>query len=300
MAHSKPYGAPTQDPGGDRLSGELVEGEQRAVGAWANCSTAPPLARLHGRLRALRRLQRQVPLLPGNGDPNMPVGAAGPDARRVYRRYFTFAGKAFPEAGRRADMTREVLDQWCELQPVQRMPPLQACSAPTASTPPRSPMAAREIMDARSASARSTPTRSSARSTASATTWHPGRRWRHAAGPRGGRQGRRHRRRRALPARPVGCRGAAGHAQSADFFSRAARREPDRLRKGVPRRGHLWTLSRRPRRARPATSACSSATTTSLHRAAHPARRRWNSASAHRRRRVRATPGASPTASGTR
>ena len=48
----------------------------------------------------------------GTGDPkNMPV-ARQDLMRKVYRRYFTFAGKYFPKLVGAVDLTREVLDEW--------------------------------------------------------------------------------------------------------------------------------------------------------------------------------------------
>ena len=48
----------------------------------------------------------------GSGDPkNMPV-ARQDLMRKVYRRYFTFAGKHFPQLVGAVDLTREVLDEW--------------------------------------------------------------------------------------------------------------------------------------------------------------------------------------------
>ena len=48
----------------------------------------------------------------GSGDPkNMPV-ARQDLMRKVYRRYFTFAGKHFPKLVGAVDLTREVLDEW--------------------------------------------------------------------------------------------------------------------------------------------------------------------------------------------
>ena len=48
----------------------------------------------------------------GTADPkNMPV-ARQDLMRKVYRRYFTFAGKYFPKLVGAVDLTREVLDEW--------------------------------------------------------------------------------------------------------------------------------------------------------------------------------------------
>jgi hypothetical protein len=48
----------------------------------------------------------------GTQDPkNMPV-ARQDLMRKVYRRYFTFAGKYFPKLVGAVDLTREVLDEW--------------------------------------------------------------------------------------------------------------------------------------------------------------------------------------------
>ena len=53
----------------------------------------------------------------GTKDPkNMPV-ARQDLLRKVYRRYFTFAGKYFPKLVGATDLTREVLDDWAVATP---------------------------------------------------------------------------------------------------------------------------------------------------------------------------------------
>ncbi len=48
----------------------------------------------------------------GTGDPkNMPVGRQDL-MRKVYRRYFTFAGKYFPQLVGAVDLTKEILEEW--------------------------------------------------------------------------------------------------------------------------------------------------------------------------------------------
>ena len=107
----------------------------------------------------------------GTGDPkNMPV-ARQDLLRKVYRRYFTFAGKYFPWLVGAVDLTEEVLDEWYSY--FHQCSQCRRCSVycPYGIDTAEISMAAREILDGRiSAWARSTATRSSARSTRSVTT----------------------------------------------------------------------------------------------------------------------------------
>jgi TusE/DsrC/DsvC family sulfur relay protein len=85
----------------------------------------PFAAGLHGRLRALRRLQRQVPLLPRHRRPQEHAGGApGPDARRVPP-LLHLRRQALPQAGGRHGHDPRGAGRVVELlQPVQRMPSL--------------------------------------------------------------------------------------------------------------------------------------------------------------------------------
>ena len=114
MAGSKPYVAapPIQQAIG--FPGELAEGwEQRAVAK---------MGELLDKYRSFRvfldacvhcgACTDKCHYYLGTGDPkNMPV-ARQELVRKVYRRYFTFAGKHFPKLVGATDLTREVLDDW--------------------------------------------------------------------------------------------------------------------------------------------------------------------------------------------
>jgi Fe-S oxidoreductase len=83
----------------------------------------------------------------GTGDPNnMPV-ARQDLLRKVYRRYFTFAGKYFPKLVGAADLTREVLDEWYSY--FHQCSQCRRCSVycPYGIDTAEISMAAREIMD---------------------------------------------------------------------------------------------------------------------------------------------------------
>ena len=219
--------------------------------------------------------------------------------RSVYRRHFTLPGKLFPKLVGARDLTRDVLDQWyIVLQPVLRVPPLLGVlpvrhrhrrdhdgrQGDHGLRRPRPEVPQRDHRQGAPDRQQPRPARAGAR--------------RHARGPRGRRQGG-DRRRRPLPARREGRRGAARHAVGR-LLRRAARRQPDRLRQGVPRRRHFAGRCRRTR-PRPAISACSSATTTSCARSrCASARRRSSSASSASSSASAATRGASRTACGTR
>jgi Fe-S oxidoreductase len=94
--------------------GALVEDWQaKAPSArWASCWASTARCGLSGRLRALRRLHRQVPLFPRHRRPEEHAGGPpGPDAQRLPPPLH--AGRqAVPEARRRQDLTRELLDDW--------------------------------------------------------------------------------------------------------------------------------------------------------------------------------------------
>ena len=83
----------------------------------------------------------------GTGDPkNMPV-ARQDLLRKVYRRYFTFAGKYFPWLVGAEDLTEEVLDDWYSY--FHQCSQCRRCSVycPYGIDTAEVSMAAREIMD---------------------------------------------------------------------------------------------------------------------------------------------------------
>ena len=114
MAHLKPFIASQQIQGNLGFPGELAEGwEQRAI---------DKLGELLGKYRSLQvymdacvhcgACSDKCHYFLGTGDPkNMPV-ARQDLMRKVYRRYFTVAGKFFPKLVGAVDMSREVLDEW--------------------------------------------------------------------------------------------------------------------------------------------------------------------------------------------
>ncbi len=105
----------------------------------------------------------------GTQDPkNMPV-ARQDLMRSVYRRYFTLPGKLFPKLVGARDLTREVLDEWSAIFTSVPNAAVAPCSALTESTPQKSPWR-RARFSIPSATAKNTPTRSSARCIASVTT----------------------------------------------------------------------------------------------------------------------------------
>ena len=83
----------------------------------------------------------------GTGDPkNMPV-ARQDLLRKIYRRYFTFAGKVFPKLVGAEDLTKEVLDEWYSY--FHQCSQCRRCSVycPYGIDTAEISMAAREIMD---------------------------------------------------------------------------------------------------------------------------------------------------------
>jgi Fe-S oxidoreductase len=83
----------------------------------------------------------------GTGDPkNMPV-ARQDLLRKIYRRYFTFAGKYFPKLVGAEDLTEEVLDEWYSY--FHQCSQCRRCSVycPYGIDTAEISMAAREIMD---------------------------------------------------------------------------------------------------------------------------------------------------------
>ena len=133
-----------------------------------------PVARAAGVprcLREVRRVHRQVPLLPRHRGPEEHArGAPGPAALGLPA-LLHLRRQAFPEARGRARHDQGSAGRL--VQPTStsaRSAGAARCSVPTASTPPRSPWR-RATSWTPSGWGRSTPTRSSARSTRSATTW---------------------------------------------------------------------------------------------------------------------------------
>jgi Fe-S oxidoreductase len=172
MAHSKPFvaAAPIQKALG--FPGELVDDWQEKAIA--------KMGELLGKYRSLRvymdacvhcgACSDKRHYFLGTGDPkNMPV-ARQDLMRKVYRRYFTFAGKYFPKLVGAVDFTKEVLDDWYSYY--NQCSECRRCSVfcPYGIDTAEVTMAAREIMDS-IGRGRSTRTKSSARCIASATIW---------------------------------------------------------------------------------------------------------------------------------
>jgi len=114
MAHSQPYKAKPQHQEALGFPGELVED-------WHDKAIAK-LDELLGKYRSLRVFMDacvkcgactdKCHYFLGSSDPNnMPV-ARQDLLRRVYRRYFTFAGRHFPWLVGAVDLTEEVLASW--------------------------------------------------------------------------------------------------------------------------------------------------------------------------------------------
>jgi Fe-S oxidoreductase len=149
MAHSKPFvaAAPIQKALG--FPGELVDDWQEKAIA--------KMGELLGKYRSLRvymdacvhcgACSDKCHYFLGTGDPkNMPV-ARQDLMRKVYRRYFTFAGKYFPKLVGAVDFTREVLDDWYSYY--NQCSECRRCSVfcPYGIDTAEVTMAAREIMD---------------------------------------------------------------------------------------------------------------------------------------------------------
>lgn len=149
MAHSKPYVAKAdfQTPLG--YPGELVENwQQKAI---------DKMGELLGKYRSLQvyldscvkcgACTDKCHYFIGTKDPkNMPV-ARQDLLRKVYRRYFTFAGKYFPKLVGAEDLTKEVLDDWYSY--FHQCSQCRRCSVfcPYGIDTAEISMAAREIMD---------------------------------------------------------------------------------------------------------------------------------------------------------
>ena len=149
MAHSKPFvaAAPIQKALG--FPGELVENWQEKAIA--------KMGELLGRYRSLKvymdacvhcgACSDKCHYFIGTSDPkNMPV-ARQDLMRKVYRRYFTFAGRFFPKLVGAVDFTKEVLDDWYSY--FNQCSECRRCSVfcPYGIDTAEVTMAAREIMD---------------------------------------------------------------------------------------------------------------------------------------------------------
>jgi len=149
MSHSKPFIAkePHQEPLG--FPGELVDD-------WENVAIKK-MADLQGKYRSLQvyldscvkcgACTDKCHYYVGTTDPkNMPV-ARQDLYRKVYRRYFTFAGKYFPKLVGATDLTKEVLDDWYSY--FHQCSQCRRCSVycPYGIDTAEISMAAREVMD---------------------------------------------------------------------------------------------------------------------------------------------------------
>ena len=141
MAHSKPFvaAAPIQKALG--FPGELVED-------WQDKAIAK-MGELLGKYRSLQvymdacvhcgACSDKCHYFLGTGDPkNMPV-ARQDLMRKVYRRYFTFAGKFFPKLVGAVDFTKKCWTTGTAISTSVPNAVAVRCFAPTASTPPKSP-----------------------------------------------------------------------------------------------------------------------------------------------------------------
>ena len=149
MAHSQPYIAKPDFQEPLNFPGELVDGWQdKAIEAMGD---------LLGKYRSLQvyldscvkcgACTDKCHYYLGTSDPkNMPVGRQDL-LRKVYRRYFTFAGKYFPKLVGAEDLTKEVLDDWYSY--FHQCSQCRRCSVfcPYGIDTAEISMAAREIMD---------------------------------------------------------------------------------------------------------------------------------------------------------
>ena len=114
MAHSRPYVAGPEHQQKLGFPGELVDNWQSVA--------IDKMGELVGKYRSLQvfldscvkcgACTDKCHYFLGTGDPkNMPV-ARQDLFRKVYRRYYTFAGKHFPKLVGAQDLTQEVLDDW--------------------------------------------------------------------------------------------------------------------------------------------------------------------------------------------
>jgi Fe-S oxidoreductase len=149
MAHSKPFVAKEQFQEPLGFPGELVDNwEQVAI---------DKMGELTGKYRSLAvfldscvkcgACTDKCHYYLGTTDPkNMPV-ARQDLYRKVYRRYYTFAGKHFPKLVGATDLTREVLDDWYSY--FHQCSQCRRCSVycPYGIDTAEISMAAREVMD---------------------------------------------------------------------------------------------------------------------------------------------------------
>jgi Fe-S oxidoreductase len=149
MAHSKPFIAKPEFQEPLNFPGELPDDWQKqAIDAMGD---------LLGKYRSLQvyldscvkcgACTDKCHYYLGTNDPkNMPVGRQDL-LRKVYRRYFTFAGKYFPKLVGAEDLTREVLDDWYSY--FHQCSQCRRCSVfcPYGIDTAEISMAAREIMD---------------------------------------------------------------------------------------------------------------------------------------------------------
>jgi Fe-S oxidoreductase len=149
MAQSRPFVASAAIQQALGFPGELVDGWQEKAIA--------KMGELLGKYRSLRvymdacvhcgACSDKCHYFLGTGDPkNMPV-ARQDLMRKVYRRYFTFAGKYFPGLVGAEDLSREVLDDWYTY--FNQCSECRRCSVfcPYGIDTAEITMAAREIMD---------------------------------------------------------------------------------------------------------------------------------------------------------
>jgi Fe-S oxidoreductase len=149
MAHSKPFIAKPEFQEPLNFPGELPEDwHDKAIDAMGD---------LLGKYRSLQvyldscvkcgACTDKCHYYLGTQDPkNMPVGRQDL-LRKVYRRYFTFAGKYFPKLVGAEDLTKEVLDDWYSY--FHQCSQCRRCSVfcPYGIDTAEISMAAREIMD---------------------------------------------------------------------------------------------------------------------------------------------------------
>ncbi len=149
MAHSRPFVSRLEFQAPLGFPGELVENwQEKAIGK---------MGELLGKYRSLQvyldscvkcgACTDKCHYFLGTQDPkNMPV-ARQDLLRKVYRRYFTLAGKYFPKLVGAEDLTREVLDDWYSY--FHQCSQCRRCSVfcPYGIDTAEISMAAREIMD---------------------------------------------------------------------------------------------------------------------------------------------------------
>jgi Fe-S oxidoreductase len=149
MAHSRPYVSKVEFQETLGFPGELVDD-------WQD-KTIEAMGEMLGKYRSFRvyldscvkcgACTDKCHYYLGTSDPkNMPV-ARQDLLRKVYRRYFTFAGKFFPKLVGATDLTKEVLDDWYSY--FHQCSQCRRCSVfcPYGIDTAEISMAAREIMD---------------------------------------------------------------------------------------------------------------------------------------------------------